>query len=56
MQVSGAVGSAQARVYYKVGPLSQDFAHSIFEPAQLLDSYYLRPKYCQDKTFDGKHD
>ena len=56
MQVSGAVGSAQARVYYKVGPLSQDIACSLFEPAQLLDSYYLRPKYWQDKAFDSKHD
>ena len=55
MQVGG-IGSAQARVYYKVGPLSQDIAHSVFEPAQLLDAYYLRPKYWQDKTFAGKHD
>jgi hypothetical protein len=55
MQVGG-MGSGQARVYYKVGPLSQDIAHSVFAPAQLLDAYYLRPKFWRDKTFDGKHD
>jgi hypothetical protein len=55
MQVDG-MGSREERVYYKVGPLSQDFARSVFKPAQLLDANYLRPKYWQDKTFDDKHD
>jgi hypothetical protein len=54
--VSGGLGSADARVYYKVGPLSQDFARLFFEPAQLIDAYYLRPKYWQDKHFGNKHD
>jgi hypothetical protein len=56
MQIGGGIGSGQARVYYKVGPLPQDMARSVFEPAQRLDAYYLRPKYWQDKAFDSKHD
>ena len=48
MQVGGkSIG--HARVYYKVGPISQDFACSFFEPARLFDAYYLHPKLWEDK-------
>jgi len=48
----GGLGVGSARVYYNVGPLSQDMAHSFFEPARLCDAYYLRPKRWADKPHD----
>ena len=35
-------------VSYKVGPLSQNIAHSFFEPARLCDAHLLRPKRWED--------
>jgi hypothetical protein len=48
----GAPSLGSARPYYKVGPISQDFAQSFFEPARLFDAYYLRPKSWADKYRD----
>jgi hypothetical protein len=38
-----------AYVHYKVGPLSQAFAQSFFEPARLFDVNYFRADIWKDR-------
>jgi hypothetical protein len=51
MQVGGK-GFGNAHAYYRVGPFSQGIAQSVFEPARLLDAYYLRPGHWADQRHD----
>ena len=34
---------------YRLGPLSEDFASRLFEPARLIDATYLRPARWRDR-------
>jgi hypothetical protein len=43
-------GVELAYAYYKVGDRNQAFAQSLFEPARLIDAYYVRRALWNDKV------
>jgi|ERR1017187_4503602 hypothetical protein len=51
--IDGPVG-AKVHAYYRVGSTLQDLATWIFEPAQLCDSYYFRPRLWNEPKWKGK--
>jgi hypothetical protein len=39
----------EAYAHYKAGPLSEEFARRLFEPARFCDAFYLRSHLWEDR-------